>query len=635
MSDFTNALRKLRSSSANTAQLSEKQSTEGTTEETQGIKCMRGGSNLSVEEKNNFDLDNECDLFEGFNDEDLIAVMTNVESNTKSCISTAECDTICHESLRRNENSFHKASLPTSRPQESVRVGECTKGMDKSLSSMERLKKFRFDSNLAAHKENVAQEHRNQVDDGSKAEQKRGEQEVLKKMRPNSSKRSYPDEENSFRDAKATAVAQDELGGIEHSELSSTLLQAKPSSYAPKRRFPGPAGLLPLPHQLPISTNMVLSANVSCNKGPDTKSDRAISGRSKRWLASMKANGLLTKKSSMDTEDNSLFTSGSWLAMLNALKLPSYNYACLPESMLNRNLVQGCVRRKEFMYNIKYIASMAVEKQIPFLLLVIKKLKQSRSSNCGAVFKDPTGEMEGTFHSKVLSQYRASIVEGASLALKNVTIFSPSSSKHYLNITPVNIVCVFGPERDTSAHSSPSDERLRVGENSLPESQEQSHPKRTAANSYLGRPPSNRNCGHVLDSVLLPKAETSDRYIIERDVIKASLPFANADSDSCTADYDGGASGAVDKRKKLIPSAIDFGDPLEAHTDDKCVYSTKNMIFAASRSDFNSTASATADDVRAAGRPPNQVNNDLQMIGDLLDGLEENDFSLDSDVEID
>ncbi|GJS08561.1 reverse transcriptase domain-containing protein [Tanacetum coccineum] len=61
--------------------------------------------------------------------------------------------------------------------------------------------------------------------------------------------------------------------------------------------------------------------------------------------------------------------------------------------------------------------------------------------------KDPTGIMGGTIHYKVFKNeddgYAKSIKVGYVLILRNVSVFTPKPSKHYLNITIRNIVKVF------------------------------------------------------------------------------------------------------------------------------------------------------------------------------------------------
>jgi len=56
------------------------------------------------------------------------------------------------------------------------------------------------------------------------------------------------------------------------------------------------------------------------------------------------------------------------------------------------------------------------------------------------VLKDPSGEINGSVHRHVLEEYEAVLKQGSGLILKDVSIYSPNSKKHYINITPSNIV---------------------------------------------------------------------------------------------------------------------------------------------------------------------------------------------------
>ncbi|GJT53303.1 oligopeptide transporter [Tanacetum coccineum] len=79
------------------------------------------------------------------------------------------------------------------------------------------------------------------------------------------------------------------------------------------------------------------------------------------------------------------------------------------------------------------------------------KIKQQESLSCTpnslgdmtVTLKDPTGVMGDTIHYKVFQKddgYTNSIKVGSVLILRNVSVFTPKPSKHYLNITIRNIV---------------------------------------------------------------------------------------------------------------------------------------------------------------------------------------------------
>ncbi|KAI1230394.1 hypothetical protein IHE44_0010380 [Lamprotornis superbus] len=68
------------------------------------------------------------------------------------------------------------------------------------------------------------------------------------------------------------------------------------------------------------------------------------------------------------------------------------------------------------------------------------------SAGAGAVFRDPTGEMQGTVHRLLLEQRQSELRAGSVLLLRQVGVFSPSHRNHYLNVTPNNLLRIFPPE---------------------------------------------------------------------------------------------------------------------------------------------------------------------------------------------
>ena len=83
--------------------------------------------------------------------------------------------------------------------------------------------------------------------------------------------------------------------------------------------------------------------------------------------------------------------------------------------------------------------------KVPLLCGVVKSF--SIVGNSGRlVLEDDTGEMNGAVHHDVLDEYQQGLGKGSGLILKDVSVFSPSVKRHYLNITPTNIAALF--ERD-------------------------------------------------------------------------------------------------------------------------------------------------------------------------------------------
>nr|GEU59933.1 putative reverse transcriptase domain-containing protein [Tanacetum cinerariifolium] len=85
------------------------------------------------------------------------------------------------------------------------------------------------------------------------------------------------------------------------------------------------------------------------------------------------------------------------------------------------------------------------------VVAVIKSCTPNMLGDLTVTLKDLSGMIYGTIHYKVLNDevYGKAISVGAVLILRNVSVFSPKLSGHYLNITLKNIVKVF--HKDTSA----------------------------------------------------------------------------------------------------------------------------------------------------------------------------------------
>nr|GEY76718.1 hypothetical protein [Tanacetum cinerariifolium] len=88
------------------------------------------------------------------------------------------------------------------------------------------------------------------------------------------------------------------------------------------------------------------------------------------------------------------------------------------------------------------------------VVAVIKSCAPNMLGDLTVTLKNLSGVISGTIHYKVLNDevYGKAISVGAVLILRNVSVFSPKSSGHYLNITLKNITKVF--HNDTSAVNS-------------------------------------------------------------------------------------------------------------------------------------------------------------------------------------
>ncbi|KAJ9542455.1 hypothetical protein OSB04_028961, partial [Centaurea solstitialis] len=79
------------------------------------------------------------------------------------------------------------------------------------------------------------------------------------------------------------------------------------------------------------------------------------------------------------------------------------------------------------------------------VVAVVKSCAPNALGDLMVVLKDPTGTVSGTIHHKVVTEgeFGKGSFVGSVLVLHKVSVFSPSRSAHYLNITKRNLVKVF------------------------------------------------------------------------------------------------------------------------------------------------------------------------------------------------
>ncbi|XP_064030310.1 homologous recombination OB-fold protein [Pogoniulus pusillus] len=138
--------------------------------------------------------------------------------------------------------------------------------------------------------------------------------------------------------------------------------------------------------------------------------------------------------SSPPTED---FGKGPWLAMKAELKLDERDPSCFLRT-----------------YSVVMVLRKAALKQlpknkVPSMAVMIKTLTRT-NVDAGAVFRDPTGEMQGTVHRLLLEERQGELRPGSVLLLRQVGVFSPSHRNHYLNVTPNNLLKIYPPEPEGS-----------------------------------------------------------------------------------------------------------------------------------------------------------------------------------------
>ncbi|XP_060946287.1 homologous recombination OB-fold protein [Limanda limanda] len=175
------------------------------------------------------------------------------------------------------------------------------------------------------------------------------------------------------------------------------------------RRFPGPAGFLPQQAQGQSLDDVVVSV-------PHTPAHGAVA-RSPNQV------------SSSQTEEDE-FSGGAWAAMKAEMGLDERNPSCFLQT-----------------YSVVMVLRKAALKQlaknkVPNMAVLLKSIVHT-NTDAKAVFKDPTGEIQGTVHRRLLEERAEELKVGAVLLLKQVGVFSPSHRNHYLNVTQNNLLRIY------------------------------------------------------------------------------------------------------------------------------------------------------------------------------------------------
>ncbi|XP_017688788.1 PREDICTED: uncharacterized protein C17orf53 homolog, partial [Lepidothrix coronata] len=198
--------------------------------------------------------------------------------------------------------------------------------------------------------------------------------------------------------------------------------------------FPNPTVVpnAPGPPNPPVVTNHLVQLVTAASKAPGASPRVPPCRESRRFPGPA---GILPQQalpsSPLPTEED--FGKGPWLAMKTELGLDERDPGCFLHT-----------------YSVVMVLRKAALKQlpknkVPSMAVMIKALTRS-SAGAGAVFRDPTGEIQGTVHRLLLEERQSELRPGSVLLLSQVGVFSPSHRNHYLNVTPNNLLRIFPPE---------------------------------------------------------------------------------------------------------------------------------------------------------------------------------------------
>ncbi|CAH1783743.1 unnamed protein product [Owenia fusiformis] len=176
-----------------------------------------------------------------------------------------------------------------------------------------------------------------------------------------------------------------------------------------KRKFPGPAGILPK-----------LAENTGFDSVVIPSEDRVSPDKNTPVLSQL----------SQSSEDH--FGHGAWTAMTAELGHDS-------ETILTNHNIATVLRKAS--------KKLLPRGKVPLLCALIDNV-EILPNDASVILKDPTGKIKGTIHRDVIRDYQPQLQAGTVLILRQAGVFSPSGKAHYLNITPNNLVRMYSKLSD-------------------------------------------------------------------------------------------------------------------------------------------------------------------------------------------
>lgn len=270
----------------------------------------------------------------------------------------------------------------------------------------------------------------------------------------------------SFNTPAATTYNNSDASSGAAAAAAASPQAPRSAAAATPRRFPGPAGMLP-----PLARGQSLKGK----------------GRGKqvieKWKQLEKKCDRATAQGRRPGAEAANFSDGAWMAMLEAyvtnlssffgLVNPRTLVGCSVRRLISRwshltvipfvltrvryidDVTSNSLTRYELppytnatdsellSHNIRMVARGQCKGKIPFLLARIKHFALGEA-DASITLADPSGEIKGTVHRKVLDKYGiAQLTPGAVLSLQNVSVFSPTPRSHYLNLTERNVSHLF------------------------------------------------------------------------------------------------------------------------------------------------------------------------------------------------
>ncbi|XP_043227661.1 uncharacterized protein LOC122384368 [Amphibalanus amphitrite] len=195
---------------------------------------------------------------------------------------------------------------------------------------------------------------------------------------------------------------------------------------AVKRRFPGPAGILPMTGSLlTLAHEVSLQDDDSIAAGEDD--DPSL-------------HDPVSESQLSQPEDTAAWEAGPWRRLLAELRLSPADADGLP-----RRINLGAVRRAAAANQLR---------KVPLLVAVLHSLEPTSDLSYQATFRDPTGQMEGTVAKDAFEHGGAALRPGCALLLRDVVVWRESARRLYLSVTRRSLVYL-APETPAGADSAP------------------------------------------------------------------------------------------------------------------------------------------------------------------------------------
>ncbi|BFZ09029.1 hypothetical protein BsWGS_12068 [Bradybaena similaris] len=189
-----------------------------------------------------------------------------------------------------------------------------------------------------------------------------------------------------------------------------------------KRKFPGPAGILP-----PYSPSVVLDTKLP--NSPDV----VLQAQSPK-IGDLKDELQPSQLPWSQAVSDDIFKSPQWKALVADLGNDS-------ESLIAKFSIKSAL--------FKASRKLLHRGKVPLIIGVIDSLEM-QGSDASIVIRDPSGKMNGALHRDLFKDQSTALQIGSVLVLRQVSVISPSCRTHYLNITPGNVVLVYTSNKEAA-----------------------------------------------------------------------------------------------------------------------------------------------------------------------------------------